>query len=170
MIIAPEGFRDEEYLEPKEIFEQAGFSVATASTRTGEIKGSRGCSATAGISLDQASEEGFDAVVLVGGAGATVYFENSQVHSLLREFHKKGKVVAAICISPLTLANAGLLEGRKATVWEDDDIIAEIKGKGANYTGLAVTIDSRIVTASGPQAAKEFANEIVELLKEGEHA
>ena len=85
---------------------------------------------------------------------------------LLQAFAARDKLVAAICVSPNTLANAGLLQGKQATVWEDEELIQNLKDKGANYTGLNVTIDGRIVTANGPHAAKEFGREIVELLKE----
>ena len=38
-VVAPEVFRDEEYIEPKTILEAAGVEVTTASTVVGEIYG-----------------------------------------------------------------------------------------------------------------------------------
>jgi len=166
MIIAPENFRDEEYFEPKKVFEDEGFSVTTASKITGEIKGMLGKTAVSDLALQMVDPEEYDAAVLVGGIGAKEYFEDEYVHSLLRKFSENSsKIVGAICISPNTLANAGLLEGRKATVWNDDELIANLKEKGANYTSLDITIDGNIITASGPKAAKEFGREMVNLIK-----
>jgi len=170
MIIAPENFRDEEYFEPKQLFEQAGFAVTTASTRAGKIKGSQGGVATADFGIQMIDPKDYEAVVLVGGSGAREFFENEKLHSLLQEFYEGGKLTTAICVSPNTLANAGLLEGKQATIWKEEELIANLQAKGGNYTGLAVTIDGNIVTANGPQAAKEFAQEIIELLKEDQHA
>ena len=170
MVIAPENFQDEEYFQPKEVFEDAGFSVTTASVRAGKIKGSRGGLATADLGIQMVDPVDYEAVVLVGGTGARVYFEDEKVHALLKQFVQEEKLTSAICISPNTLANAGLLEGKQATVWKDDEVIANLLSRGARYTGLNVTIDGKIVTANGPHAAKEFAHEIVELLKEGTDA
>jgi protease I len=167
MIVAPENFSDPEYFEPKNIFEERGFPVTTASRITGEIRGSLGGMAISDIAFRMADPEEYEAVVLAGGKGAREYFEDRKLHDLLRQFHGKGKITAAICISPVVLANAGLLEGRKATVWNDEELIEILKEKGASYTGLAVTLDGNIITASGPKAAREFGQEIVNLLKEG---
>ncbi len=165
MIIAPENFRDEEYFEPKKVFQDEGFEVVTASRRSGEVKGMLGKKAVAGMRLADARPEDFDAVVLVGGSGASAYFEDEYVHSLLRRFVEAGKVTGAICISPNTLANAGLLEGKNATVYGDDESIANLKEHGCNYTGLDITIDGNIITASGPKEAKEFGKELAGMVK-----
>jgi len=76
--------------------------------------------------------------------------------------HKLGKVIGAICIAPVTLANAGLLKGRKATVWASEK--ARIETKGAIYTGADVQVDDNIVTANGPNAAKAFGEALLKLL------
>lgn len=166
MIIAPENFRDEEYFEPKKIFEESGFSVTTASSRTGKAFGMLGGTEKIKFRIDEISPQEYDAVVLVGGSGASVFFDDKVLHSLLQKFHDLGKLVCAICVSPTTLANAGLLEGKQATVWKDDKLIQNLKDKGAHYTGLAVTIDGKIITGSGPEAAKEFGKEIAGFLNE----
>jgi protease I len=103
-----------------------------------------------------------DAIVFVGGSGAAEYFNNKQALMLAREFSKSGKVVAAICIAPSILVNAGILNGKKATSFpsERDNINAV-----GTYTGNAVEVDGKIITGNGPQAAKEFGKKIAESLK-----
>jgi len=71
-------------------------------------------------------------------------------------------VVGAICIAPGILARAGILKGRKATVFPSE--IEALKRNGAFYTALPVVIDGRIVTASGPEAAEEFGKALVKTL------
>ena len=168
MIIAPEEFQDKEYSIPKQIFKDEGFSVATFSTRRGEVTGTNNATADADQSLEEMDPSLFQAVFLVGGNGARIFFDDKILHDHLRTFAGSGKVTAAICISPNTLANAGLLEGRQATCVPDEEIIENLASKGAKYTGLAVTIDLPIVTASGPAAAGECAREIVNILKDSE--
>lgn len=165
MIIAPEDFRDEEYFQPKEIFEAEGYKVVTASKRTGPIKGMLGGVATSDLALQMVDASEYDCVVLVGGTGAMQYFEDEFVHSLLKKFIELEKVLAAICVSPNILANAGLLTGRNATVFGDDELIANLKAKGVNYTSLDITVDGKIITANGPKVAREFGKNIVSVIK-----
>jgi protease I len=164
LVIAPENFRDEEYFEPKAVFRSKNFSTTTASKKTGNIQGMQGNRATSDITLNEVTLD-YDAIVLVGGIGAKIYFDDEKLLEIVRDFHSRGKLVAAICISPTILANAGILEGKNATVWEDPELIDNLKEKGANYTGLDVTVDGRVITASGPKVAKEFGQEIANLLE-----
>ena len=63
---------------------------------------------------------------------------------------------------PVILAKAGLLKNRKATVFPDGaDILIQ---NGAEYTAKPVEVDGQIVTGNGPQASKDFANELLKLL------
>ena len=116
------------------------------------------------ILASEIKPEDWDAIILVGGTGATHYFEDSSVHSMLNEAVKQNKIVGAICIAPVTLANAGILTGKKATVYSSE--IQRLKDKGAECTGKDVERDGKIITASGPQAAEEFGNTIAQALME----
>ncbi|MBC7347996.1 MAG: DJ-1/PfpI family protein [Clostridia bacterium] len=100
--------------------------------------------------------------LFVGGEGAREYWDDLQAHRIAREALEQGKVLGAICLAPVTLANAGVLAGRKATVWPDE--AARLKAAGAKYTGSGVEIDGRIVSASGPESAKDFGEAIARLL------
>jgi protease I len=77
---------------------------------------------------------------------------------------KKEKIVGAICIAPVTLANAGILTGKKATVFESET--KKLKDKGANCTRKNVERDGKTITANGPKAAKEFGETIAKALAE----
>jgi len=161
-VVAPQKFRDEEYIEPKEILEHAGFQVVTASTVLGEIYGKIKIKAKSDILVKDINEKDYDAIFFVGGPGASVYFNDTFVHNLVKLFLNAKKIVSAICSAPRILANAGILKGKNATVFPDgeDDLI---KG-GANYTGNNVEIDGNIITGNGPQSAKEFAETLVKML------
>jgi len=165
MVIAPSNFRDEEYLQPKELLENAGFEVVTASRKTGEITGMLGAKAFAEKSIDEVNIDDFDAVVFVGGTGASVYFNDEKALEIAKEAYSKGKVTAAICIAPTILANAGVLEGKKATIWEDPALVDNLKEKGARYTGENVVRDGKVITGKGPFAAREFGEEIIRVLQ-----
>lgn len=159
MIIASQNFRDEEYLEPKQVFEQNGFQVFTASSKLELAKGALGAEVKPDITLENIAPDDFDAVVFVGGVGAEEYFNSPDAHQIAQEFNKHGKIIAAICIAPTILANAGLLKNRQATCF--DSVNEKLVASGANILNQDVVADDKIVTACGPQAAKKFAQTII---------
>ena len=163
MIIAPEDFRDEEFLEPKEVFESSGAVVTVASKDTDSARGSYGAMVSVDTDILDVDVDNYDAVVFVGGRGSSVYFEDEVALKLAREAYDGGKIVAAICIAPSILANADILEGSVATSFPSEE--SNLVEHGAEYTGKDVEVDGRIITGSGPHAATEFGQKIMEKLK-----
>ena len=163
MVIASSQFRDEEYQKPRVILEREGAHVKVASSSLKESTGMLGLKVKPDILLKDAQMESFDAVVFVGGMGATEYWENPDAHALARAAFSAGKPTTAICLAPMTLANAGLLKGKKATIWKD--VVGDFKTKGVVYTGKPVERDGNLITGSGPDAAEEFGKALVEALK-----
>lgn len=162
LVIAEKNFRDEEYLRPKEILGKAGLEVITVSTTTGLVKGKLGAEARPDLLLSKVKPEEIDALVFVGGGGAEQYFEDQTAHLLAKQILDSGKLLAAICIAPVILAKAGLLKGKKATVWFEG--AEDLKKGGAIYTGAPVQTHERIITANGPEAAEAFGREILKQL------
>ncbi|MFH1774816.1 MAG: DJ-1/PfpI family protein [Methanobacteriota archaeon] len=163
MIIASQRFRDEELLKPKKVLEEQGVEVTIASSSLETATGMLGAKVKPDILLRDARVEDYDAVIFVGGTGAQEYWNDSLAHSIARKAAESKKLLGAICIAPVTLANAGLLAGRKATVWSSE--VGKIKSKGANYTGAGVEIDGKIITADGPGSAEKFGWAIANSLK-----
>ncbi len=163
MVIARRDFRDEELLVPRAGLEESGIRVTIASSVRTESRGMLGAVVKPDILLQDAAAGDYDAVVFVGGTGAAEYWEDGVAHALARGAYAAGKVVAAICIAPVTLARAGVLTGRKATVWASE--ARQLTAAGAEYTGTVVERDGRVITASGPGGAGAFAAEIVKAVR-----
>jgi protease I len=161
-IIAPANFRDEEFLEPKDILEKAGVQLTVASSMTDIAIGKSGLEVKPDITLKDVRVADYDAIVFIGGSGAIVYLENTDAHRIAQEAVQNRKLLAAICVSPLILAHAGVLKGVKATVFPDD--AHELAANGAMYTGKMIEHDRTIITGNGPQAAKLFGHAIAEYL------
>ena len=162
MIIPLKGFWCEELKKPKEIFEQNGLSVTIASSAMKEAESIFGDTIKPDIVLKKVKVGQYDAIIFVGGEGAVQYWDDPHAHRLIKEALKKGKVLGAISISPITLANAKVLIGKKATVWPT--LRNRLKWAGAIYTGEAVEIDGKIVTADRPDSVEEFANAILRVI------
>lgn len=162
MVIAPENFRDEEYLEPRRILENKGCVVTVASTTTKPARGMLGMTVTPDTTIDRVRAGDYDAVLFVGGNGAEVLFGDRRAHLLAREAAAGSGTLGAICVSPTILANAGVLRGKRATVWPAQS--GSLAKGGASYTGQPVETDGRIVTADGPQSATRFGEALVRAL------
>jgi len=168
MVIPPERFRDEEYFQTKDQLEKAGYQIFTASTHRGICAGSRGGFVEADITLDEVICENYVAVAYVGGGGSNILFNNLRAQTITLEMNQTGKIVAAICLAPVILANAGVLRGKRATVAGTK--VKAIEEKGAIYTGPGVTIDGNLVTANAPKASRLFGQVIVDTLaKQGSY-
>ncbi len=168
MIIAFRDFRDEEYFIPKQIFLAAGAKlVSIASTQNGTAIGTDGGEAPINLLIKDVNVSDFDAVVFIGGSGTLEYLNNEDSYKIAREAVSQDKLLAAICISPTILAKAGVLEGKKATVWSspmDKSAVKILEDNGAIYQSESVVMDGKIITADGPAAAEDFGMKIVEVL------
>lgn len=162
MIIAHRNFRDEELQKPKAILEKEGVRVIIASSSKDTATGMLGATAEPDILISEIEAEDYDAIIFVGGSGASYYWNDPTAHKIAQEAVKQGKTLAAICIAPVTLANAGVLKGKRATVWPSEQ--DKLKEKGALYTGAQVEVDDNIITAAGPKQAEEFGEAIAKAL------
>ncbi len=163
MIIAKTNFRDEEYSEPRKVLEANGIEVVVASSSLAAARGMLGMTIKPDILIDDVMVSNYDAIIFVGGSGADEYYTNQKALSIAKESVDSGKVLAAICIAPVTLANAGVLNGKRATVFSSK--IANIKAKGAIYVSEDVVQDGNMITACGPKAANAFGEAIVGAMK-----
>ena len=165
VVIAPERFRDEELFEPLAVFRKAGIGYDIASVRPGTCTGMLGGTCEATLDLAHVKADGYDGIVVIGGTGSPEFlWGHSRLHALVTEFAGSGKLVSAICLSPVVLARAGVLTGKKATVFRTADSVAEMRRGGADLRGEAVVVDGRFITANGPAAARRFGETILSAL------
>jgi protease I len=167
MVVSQTQYRDEELVVPLQALELEGASVTLASENGGECVGMLGGKANADITIAEARPEEYDAVVVVGGAGSPNWLWGSKhLHNVLRRMQSSSRLVAAICLAPGALANADVLKGHEATVYETPDSLRALKEGGAKFVRKDVVVASggKLITASGPQAAKEFGRALVNAL------
>lgn len=158
MIIAPQKFRDEEFLIPQKVLRREGAEITVASKNVKKSKGMLGEEVVVDKDIKEINVLDYDAFIFVGGIGASVYFSDEEVLDLVKNAYQNNKIIAAICIAPSILANAGIIKGKKATAFfsEEDNL----REKGADFIKEKVVIDGKIITASGPEAAADFAQAI----------
>ncbi len=167
-VICQEGFRDEELAHPREEVAAAGAKADVAARTKAPARGMLGAVESPDLAIRDARASDYDAVVAVGGRGTPEYLWNDEdLHKLLREARDVGKVVGGICLSGATLAVAGVLKGVEATCYVTDASKKEMHKGGAVFVEKPVVVSGKIVTASGPPAARDFGKALVTALSKG---
>ena len=165
LIIANQQFNYDEYAKCRVLFTLDGYQIITASQQNTTAVSMDGQEAEVNAAISELNADAVDALIVIGGSGATALYGDTTLKSLIQGVYADGKPVGAICLAPVTLAEAGLLSGKDATVYPDETAIAALEDGGATYIDDSdVVTDGIIVTANGPEAADEFAVSVQNLL------
>ena len=167
IVIAFRDFRDEEYFTPKAILEKAKAKIITVSNKSGTAIGADGGDVEVDLLLENLNPADFDAVVFIGGPGCLNNLDNEESYRIIKETVSQNKILASICISPVILARAGVLIGKRATVWSsiiDKSGVKTLQENGAIFENKSVVVDGKIITANGPAASKKFGEVLSEVL------
>ncbi|OPZ94787.1 MAG: putative cysteine protease YraA [Firmicutes bacterium ADurb.Bin419] len=166
MVIAPKNVEDLELFVPKSILEAKGAKVTVASTTMDISTGTHGALIKPDMKISDVKLKKFDAVIVVGGTGAIEFlWEDVALRQLLIEANDKGKIVGAICGAPPALSKAGILEGKKATMYPWDDGIKELEKYGAIYVDEEVVVSDNIITGRNVDASAAYGTKLCELLE-----
>jgi len=154
-----EGFEEIEVMTIVDVLRRAGIKVSMAGLPGTIVEGSRNVKVLADTKLEDVVEKDYDAVVLPGGSpGYTNLSKSQKVKKIIGDFHRDGKLVAAICGGPTVLAEAGILTNVKATVYPG---LEKCIPKPRNER---VLVEGNVITSQGPGTAMEFSLKLVEHL------
>ncbi len=157
IILARKGYQDLEFAGTKKGLAEAGFAIVIAAQETGTCFGKFGGTQEASVALQDIDISQYNRIAFIGGPGAGALAEDPVALKIANEAYRANMPLGAICIAPIILAKARVLNGKRATVWDaGGEQIALLEQYGATYTGERVTVDGNIVTGNGPEAAEEF--------------
>ena len=162
-----EGFEEVEAVTPIDYLRRAGVAVTVAALgKEIAVKGARGVTILADATLADLATPGkadaWDAVVVPGGLpGAANIAASPEARALIRRMAAAGKLVCAICASPVVaLAPLGVLDGKKFACYPG----MEKNALGGEWVEAPVAVDGNLVTASGAGASGLFSLAIVAAL------
>jgi protease I len=100
-----------------------------------------------------------DCVLFPGGYSPDALRLHAGTLELVRECHRQGKLLAAICHGPWVLISAGIMEGKRATgyIAVRDDLV----NAGAEFIDVPAVRDGNILTGRVPDDLPEFCQEII---------
>lgn len=162
LVCATNGSEEVETLTIVDLLRRAGLCCRLVSTQnTGKFTGSHGVQIETDGNFKDEDLKSYDAIVIPGGLkGVENLRANIKIINALQNFNESGKLTAAICAGPTVLGKAGILHGRKATVYPGMD--KELNG--AVYEDSPVVRDGNIITGRALGAAIPFALSIISYL------
>lgn len=163
LIPLAQGCEEMEAVTVVDLLRRAGIDVTTAGLDDRPVHASRGMVLVPDTTLDEALQHSYDIIVLPGGLPGADHLRNdARIIDLLREMAGNGKYTAAICAAPRVLAQAGLLDGKRATSFPG--ALDDASVPGLDYLEQPVVTDGRLITSRGPGTAIDFALELIERL------
>ena len=168
LIVATDGFEEWELFGPREILQKRGADVVLASLTRDPIQATihddPGKTIRPDLTVDEASADDFDALILPGGVrNPDTLRLHGNVIELIRQFDRQGKPIAAICHGPWLLVEADLLPGRRATSWAS--IRTDLRNAGAEVVDEPAVTDGNLVTSRKPDDVEAFTNAVIDLVE-----
>lgn len=155
VIILADGVEETEFIAVGDVLRRLGMDVTVAGLHHLDVKGAHNFPLKAERLLETCSPSEFDAVFLPGGMGAALAGYNSDITlDFVREMERSGKILSAICAAPIVLAKAGILKGKRFTMFPG---LGEYLPDDCVPTEAAAERDGRLVTGKGPGAVFAFA-------------
>lgn len=159
-----EGFEEIEALTVVDLLRRARCEITTVSvTDATRVVGAHGIAVEADTVFDAVDFADTEMLILPGGLpGVTNLQAHSGLMALLKEKHAEGVTLSAICAAPMILAQLGILNGEKATIYP------ALKDELANAVyseNMVVKSRNNIFTSRGPATAMYFALALIEELR-----
>lgn len=168
VIITADQFEDMEVMYPLFRLQEAGWQVDVAAPALLEIHGEFGYGQLMpDITIAKVKPQDYDLLVIPGGSpeGApSVVRKIEKAREITRYFFANNKPVASICHGPWTLADSGVVKGRRLTSYWHDGVPESVKKAGGKWEDKEVVVDKNLVTSRWPADLPAFMREVMTLV------
>ena len=170
--LATDGVEQVELTEPWKAVTDAAGEPELLSPEKGQIQGvnhmDKGDTFPVDKAVSQADPTDYDGLVLPGGvANPDRLRMDENAVRFVRQIFEQGKPVAAICHSPWTLVEAGVVNRRTLTSYPS--LRTDIENAGGHWLDAEVHVDAGLVTSRKPADLPAFCRKLVEEFGEGIH-
>jgi transcriptional regulator GlxA family with amidase domain len=138
------------------------YEVEVVATRTGVLPVSSGIGLVAGRALEQV-RGGVDTLLVAGGTGTQAAMQDVALVAALRRLAPRLRRLGSVCSGAFVLAQAGLLDGRRATThWQWCDALAARFPRVRVDPDPIFVRDGNVYTSAGVTAGMDLALALVE--------
>jgi 4-methyl-5(b-hydroxyethyl)-thiazole monophosphate biosynthesis len=140
-----------------------------------EIKSSFDLRVTTDLIINEVNVDEFDGLAIPGGFEEYGFYEDAyheKFLGLIREFNRKNKVIASVCVGALPIGKSGILRGKKATTYNLDKGIrqTQLRDFGVEVVNEPIVIAGNVITSWNPSTALGVAFILLERLTSRENA
>lgn len=163
-VVLSDDFEDSEFRVPVDRLKAAGHQVTIVGSKAGStVKGKKGKeSAIIEATAHERKVSEFDGLLIPGGYSPDHLRSDEAIVSLVRDFAKAGKPIAAVCHGPQLLIEADLVRGKTVTSWPS--VRTDLKNAGAQWVDQQVVRDGQLITSRKPDDLEAFSAAFLQLL------
>ena len=163
-VLAVDGFEQAELIEPRRALTDAGATVHVISAKAGKIQGfkhvDKGDAVDVDATLDKATAQDYDAVVLPGGVvNSDAIRLLPQAQAFVKAADEAKKPIAIICHGAWLTVSAGLIKGRTVTSWPS--LQDDIRNAGGTWVDKEVVEDGNFITSRKPDDLPAFNKTLI---------
>jgi protease I len=169
LILATDGFEQDELFKPRQALLDAGVRVTLASLKTDPIQGmkhdQKGDTIVPDLVVNAVDTDDYIALLLPGGvANPDTLRMDDRAVEIVEEFVDDGKFIAAICHAPWLLIEADAVDGVKMTGWPS--IRTDLANAGATVLDQEVVVDGQFITSRKPDDIPAFNRALIAVLEQ----
>ena len=139
-----------------------------------EIKSTFNQKLVVDYTIEEINVDDFDALAIPGGFEAYGFYTDAYDEwflNLIREFNRKKKIIASVCVAALPVGKSGILTNRKATTYNKMPKRQEtLRTFGVNVVNEPIVMSGNVITSWNPSTAIDVALLLLELLTSKENA
>lgn len=154
LVALAEKFEEIEATTVINVLRRAGVNTDIVSLSSSIVTGNSNMQIISDKKLSEIDANSYGMLVLPGSKNL---LNSRHVIDLIKNFDKQGKFIAAINISTIALAQAGILEDKVATVFPG------YENKIPKPRAAKVVVAKNVITARGPASAMDFALKLAEI-------
>jgi protease I len=169
LIFVADEYEDLELWYPKLRLQEAGVHVTVAGPRGGTTyRGKHGYPCVSDAAIAEMEAADFQGVVCPGGWMPDKIRRDAKALSLVREFARAGKLVAAICHGGWIPISAGVYSGVKVT--GSPGIRDDLVNAKAVWEDSSVVVDRHFVSSRKPDDLPDFMSAVLSVLSRTQEA
>ena len=152
VMLIDDRFNYEEASSTLEYLKKIGATVTIAGPSLGEIRpyDNETKTLTVEVLIKEVKADDFDSLYVPGGYSADSLKTRDDVRVLVASIYEQEKVVAAICLGPVVLGQAGVLKGLQVSATNAVPVYEELIGLGAIWANAGGVVKAgRVVTGRG---------------------
>jgi protease I len=156
-------YEDLELWYPKLRLVEAGAEFVTAGPEAArKYLGKHGYPCVSDVTIASCDEKDFDALLLPGGFMPDKLRRDPKVKSLIQEFSRSAKCVAAICHGGWMAISAGVYRSVKTT--GSPGIKDDLENAGAVWVDSPVVVDRHFVSSRKPDDLPYFVEAMIDVI------